>query len=44
MAMAGGSDDHNRIAINISGELRQALRGKRCEPFWVRHENESPRQ
>src|SRR5437667_587287 len=32
-AMAGGSDDHNRIAMNIWRELGQALRGKRCEAF-----------
>src|SRR5437660_10434913 len=32
-AMAGASDDHNRIVGNIHGELRQRLRGKRCEPF-----------
>jgi Uma2 family endonuclease len=32
-AMAGGSDDHNRIVLNITSELREALRGKRCEPF-----------
>ena len=32
-AMAGASDDHNRIAGNIFGELRERLRGKRCEPF-----------
>jgi Uma2 family endonuclease len=32
-AMAGASDDHNRIVTNISGELRERLRGKRCEPF-----------
>src|SRR2546423_12911991 len=32
-AMAGASDDHNRIAGNIHGELRERLRGKRCEPF-----------
>ena len=33
--MAGASDDHNRIAGNIFGELRERLRGKRCEPFMV---------
>ena len=32
-AMAGVSDDHNRIAGNIYSELRECLRGKRCEPF-----------
>src|SRR5882724_2491713 len=32
-AMAGASDDHNRIAINILSELVERLRGKRCEPF-----------
>ncbi|MBM3838000.1 MAG: Uma2 family endonuclease [Verrucomicrobia bacterium] len=32
-AMAGASDDHNRIVGNIHGELRERLRGKRCEPF-----------
>ena len=32
-AMAGASDDHNRIATNICGELRERLRRKRCEPF-----------
>lgn len=32
-AMAGASDDHNRIAGNIFGELRERLRGKRCEAF-----------
>jgi Uma2 family endonuclease len=32
-SMAGSSDDHNRIAINIAGELREQLRGTRCEPF-----------
>src|SRR5260370_16741838 len=31
--MAGASDDHNRVAGNIFGELRNRLRGKRCEPF-----------
>lgn len=32
-AMAGASSDHNRIGTNICGELRERLRGKRCEPF-----------
>jgi Uma2 family endonuclease len=32
-AMAGASDDHNRIVLNLSSELRVALRGKPCEPF-----------
>jgi Uma2 family endonuclease len=32
-AMAGASDDHNRIAGNIFSALHSALRGKRCEPF-----------
>jgi len=32
-AMAGASDDHNRIAGNILTALNEALRGKRCEPF-----------
>jgi len=32
-AMAGASDDHNRIAINIVSQLVEHLRGKRCEPF-----------
>lgn len=32
-AMAGASDDHNRIAVNISGELRERLRGGKCEAF-----------
>lgn len=32
-AMAGASDDHNRIAGNIFGELRERLRGSRCEAF-----------
>jgi len=32
-SMAGASDDHNRIVLTLSSELRVALRGKRCEPF-----------
>ena len=32
-AMAGASDDHNRISGNIFVELRNALRGRRGEPF-----------
>src|SRR5437667_6360776 len=31
--MAGASDEHNRIAINIVSQLVERLRGKRCEPF-----------
>ena len=34
-AMAGASDDHNRIAGNIFSALHERLRGKRCEPFMV---------
>ena len=34
-AMAGASEDHNRIAGNIFAELRERLRGKPCEPFIV---------
>lgn len=32
-AMAGASDDHNRIAGNIFAELRTRLRGGKCEAF-----------
>lgn len=32
-AMAGASDDHNRIAGNIFAHLHEKLRGKRCEAF-----------
>ena len=32
-AMAGASDEHNRIAGNIFRELGNALRGHKCEPF-----------
>lgn len=34
-AMAGASDEHNRIAGNIYHELRSKLRGKKCEPFFT---------
>jgi len=30
-AMAGESLPHNRICVNLSGEVRQQLKGKRCE-------------
>src|SRR5687768_17178933 len=32
-AMAGASDDHNRIAGSLFGEIYSHLRGKRCEAF-----------
>jgi Uma2 family endonuclease len=32
-AMAGASRAHNLIAVNLIGELRGQLRGKRCAPF-----------
>jgi len=32
-AMAGASDDHNRIALNIATELNSQMRGGRCEAF-----------
>src|SRR5438105_13987242 len=34
-AMAGASDDHNRIAGNVFSALHERLRGKRCEAFMV---------
>ena len=46
-AMAGASDDHSRITLNICSELRERLRGKRCEPFStdmkirIRHANDT---
>jgi Uma2 family endonuclease len=32
-AMAGASERHNRIALNIAFHLRSATRGKRCRAF-----------
>lgn len=32
-AMVGASLPHNRITLNIGGELRSRLRGSPCEPF-----------
>jgi len=32
-AMAGASDDHNRMVRNIYNALNQLLRSKRCEPI-----------
>jgi Uma2 family endonuclease len=32
-AMAGGTDNHNRISLNIAASLLAKLRGKSCEPF-----------
>lgn len=32
-AMAGGSPAHARIGLNITGTLREKLRGSKCEPF-----------
>jgi Uma2 family endonuclease len=32
-AMAGGTDNHNRISGNIFAHLHARLRGKSCEPF-----------
>lgn len=34
-AMAGGSLEHARIMINASGEIRQRLKGKRCEALRI---------
>ncbi len=32
-AMAGASPDHSRITLNLAGEFRSRLRGRRCEAF-----------
>ncbi len=32
-AMAGGSFNHNTIALNVATALRTQLRGQRCRPF-----------
>ena len=32
-AMAGASENHNVIVVNLSGELRQALRGRPCRHY-----------
>ena len=31
-AMAGGTDSHSTIGVNIAAEFREALRGKGCRP------------
>jgi len=32
-AMAGGTPEHSRLAANVIGELRAALRGRPCAVF-----------
>jgi Uma2 family endonuclease len=32
-AMAGASEEHNLINVNVSGELRQQLRGRPCRTY-----------
>jgi Uma2 family endonuclease len=32
-AMAGGTLEHSRLAVNLQGELRSALAGRRCHVF-----------
>lgn len=32
-AMAGGSPRHSLVCMNLVGELRQRLKGKRCTPY-----------
>jgi Uma2 family endonuclease len=33
LAMAGGTDSHSAIIVNVAGELRNRLRGKPCRAF-----------
>lgn len=35
--MAGGSAEHNTIAVNLIGELRQVLKGSSCRVFGLDH-------
>jgi Uma2 family endonuclease len=45
IAMAGGKVNHNTVCLNITSELRTALRGKSCRPFnsenkvWIDNRN-----
>jgi Uma2 family endonuclease len=32
-AMAGGTPEHGRLSVNVQAELRDALRGRRCNVF-----------
>ncbi|NJK82496.1 MAG: Uma2 family endonuclease [Saprospiraceae bacterium] len=46
IAMAGGKVNHNTVCLNITSELRSALRGKTCRPFnsenkvWIPKQNQ----
>lgn len=42
-AMVGGMLNHNRVALNLVGALRQRLRGKDCEAFAMDLRVVSPR-
>jgi Uma2 family endonuclease len=33
VGMAGASKEHNRITVNLGGEIHAQLKGKTCEPF-----------
>jgi Uma2 family endonuclease len=35
VAMAGATDSHNLVTLNIAGELRNALKGKACRAYAV---------